>query len=694
MAETAGAIISHTFLGDLALVFAIAALTTILARRLNQPSVLGYLLAGMIIGPHIPFPLVADQERVRVFSELGVVLVMFAIGLEFRLERLVRILPTSALVGAIQISSLLWMGYTAGRLLGLSQLESFFAGAVVSISSTIVVSGVFREYPVDRKVSDTVFGVLLTQDLAAIMMLAVLTALASGHGQPASVLLSTVGRLAGVLTVMVVGGYMFVPRLVRKVASLGSRETLLVASIGTCFAFAIGAQMNGYSVALGAFLAGFLVAESGVAKEVIPMVAPVRDIFAAVFFTSVGMMVDPAVIAAHPLTALVLTAVIVAGMFASVSLGSLLVGNDLKTSVTAGMSLGQIGEFSFIMAGVLAASSKDRSVILPSTAIAAAVTTFLTPYMIRRSGSVASLIDRKLPRPLQVFSCLYATWLEGLRERMKADTPWTRARRNTAFILLDAALLLALVAGSGMTMAPVAAFVSAGTGVPQAVILAGLWVAVAGLTVPLFSGIARNSHVLGSSLAWVAIPAQAPGKLDLGYAPRRTLALGLQFLVVGLVVVPVVALGQPFLPTGMGAAAFMALAGVLGIAFWRSTVNLQMHLKAGAMMLVQAMKSGPDGAPGRSPALPELPGLGHLARFHLEPGAAVDRSLSELDLRGQSGASVIAIKRGAEDIVAPSGKVRLAAGDILVVTGTTEALGKASKLLGTGYAEIGNLSVD
>ena len=282
------------FLHSLALVLCVAALTSVIFQRLHQPVVLGYLLAGMLVSPHTPVPLFADEATTHTLSEFGVILLMFSLGLEFSLGRLLRAGASAVLVGVVQCSLMMWLGYVTAQLFGWTTLESVYAGAIIAISSTTIIVKAFEEQGVRGRLTDIVFGVLIIEDLIAILLIAVLTALSTGAGLSAASLAITAARLAAFLVAMLVGGMLIVPRVMRMVVGLRRPETTVVASVGLSFAFALIAAAAGYSVALGAFLAGALVGESGVEREVEHRVQPVRDVFAAVFFVSVGMLIDPA----------------------------------------------------------------------------------------------------------------------------------------------------------------------------------------------------------------------------------------------------------------------------------------------------------------------------------------------------------------------------------------------------------------
>jgi CPA2 family monovalent cation:H+ antiporter-2 len=677
-------LVGRTFLEDLALVLGVAALTTVLFGRLRQPVVLGYLLAGLIVGPHLHVPLFADPERIRSLSELGMILVIFSVGLDFSVRRLTRVLPTAGMTGLIQISLMLWLGYLVGQAFGWSVRESLFTGAIVAISSTSFVAKVFADEGIRGRLSRVVFGILIVQDLAAVLLLALLTALASGAGQPLAALALTAGRLAAFLLAMILVGFLVVPRAIRAVAALGNAETLLVASIGLCFALSLAAHAAGYSVALGAFLAGSLVAESGEALRIERLVRPVRDVFAAVFFVSTGMGVDPAMFVSHWPAVLALVAVVLVGQIASVSLGSFLAGNDVRTSVQAGMSLAQIGEFSFIIAGVGVASGAIGPFLYPLAVAVSAVTVFASPWLIRSSGAVALFVDRKLPHSLQTFAALYGSWLEDLRRRGRTRGEEAPGRRLTRILLGDALAVAGLVIGGPLAAAQLADWMASHTPLSSGVSRAALLAAGLALMAPFAIGAVRAAGALGALIAARALPPVPQGAVDLALAPRRALVLALQAALLLGVGVPLMALTQPFIPFGYGAVGLAVVLALVGIAFWRSARDLQDHVRAGAEMIVEVLAK--QSRSHEHPTLEQihalLPGFGALTPVEIEAGApAVGRTLAELNLRGLTGASAVAIAHGSDGVVVPTGREQLKTGDVLALAGTHESIENARRLL-------------
>src|SRR5262245_12333723 len=441
---------AHEVLIAVTTVLCLAALTTILFQRLHLPVVLGYIVAGLIVGPHVPVPLMADKRVLESLSELGVILLMFGLGLDFSLGRLLKTGATAGLTALLDCSVMAWLGIVVARLLGWTPLESLFAGAIVAISSTTIIAKAFDEENVRGPVRDIVVAVLIVEDLIAIVLIATLTAVSTGSGVSTAGLAVTTGRLAAFLAALLSIGLLVVPRMIRGVSRLGRLETTLVASIGLCFALSLLAQKLGYSVALGAFIAGSLIAESGEAPAIERLIHPVRDLFAALFFVSVGMLIDPALIAQHWLPALVLTALVVVGKIVSVSVGVFLTGNGLRTAVQSGMSMAQIGEFSFIIAALGLALGATGSFLYPVVVAVSATTTLATPWLIRAAGPVAAWVDRKLPKPLQTFAALYGSWVEDLRSAPRAESRMAPIRRLAWLMLLDAAVVTAILVGASV----------------------------------------------------------------------------------------------------------------------------------------------------------------------------------------------------------------------------------------------------
>ncbi|MEL6183356.1 MAG: cation:proton antiporter, partial [Myxococcota bacterium] len=426
----------HSFIADVAAVLAVAGVTGALARRFNQPSIVAYLLAGFVVGPYIPIPLFADAERVEALAEFGVVLVMFAVGLEFSIAKLLKVLPVSGLTGLVQVGFLAWCGFSTGALLGFDAVSSTFLAGAVAISSTMVVTKTFAEHPPPEAVRSHVLGILVIQDVLAIVIIAVLTGVAAGEGLAAGPLLLVFTKLLAVLALLLGVGLAVVPRAVRWLGGFGSSELMVVSVIGLCFALGHIAELLGYSVALGAFVAGILVAESGDAEPIEHQVAPLRDVFAAVFFVSVGMSFDPGTALTWVPAGVLLAAVVIAGHLFAVTLGGVLTGGGLRRSVASALALGQIGELAFIIAGVGISAGAVPRHLQPILLIVALITSFTTPIAIRHSEDVARWLDHRLPGSVHRLLGLYEQWFARLQKRTGPAQAEPRSRLLRALRLV------------------------------------------------------------------------------------------------------------------------------------------------------------------------------------------------------------------------------------------------------------------
>ena len=686
---------AHAFLEALALVLGVAAVTSVVFQRLRQPIVLGYVLAGLIVGPNTPIPVIADHAIVQTLSELGVILLMFSLGLEFSLRKLFEVGFTAGLTALIETSVQLWLGFMIGRALGWSVRESIFCGAMVAISSTTIIAKAFTEQGIQGQLRTLVVGVLIVEDLIAILLMAVLTAMSTGGSLSWLTLAHSSGRLAAFLGGLLVVGMLLVPRGIRAIAKMARPEITVVASIGICFAMAYVALKFDYSVALGAFLAGSLIAESGVEKEVAHLVTPVRDMFGAIFFVSVGMTIDPIVIVQHWHAIVLLTAVVLVGKSIGVTAGAFLTGAGVRLSLRSGLSLAQIGEFSFIIASLGQALGATRDFIYPMVVAVSAVTTLTTPWLIRGSERAASFAERHMPQGWQSFAALYTGWLERLQTSSRRSGDEASTRHFVRLLALDAVLLGALVIGSALyadaAVQRIERVLSVSNPIARGLAAGG----VIALAAPLCIGISSLVRHLVTSLADAALPEAESGKHELGRAARRALVITLQLAVVLLVGLPLLAVTQPFI-SGPGAAVLLAFTLVMfGVLVLRRVASLQGEVRAGTQLIVATLASGsvvpsgPDELSGVGPGVQRfLADLGEPKPVRLDlQHAAVGKTLVALDVRGATGATVLAIAREAEGAIVPTGREILKVDDVLVLAGTQRAVADARRLLHEGRLE-------
>ncbi len=585
--------------------------------------------------------------------------------------------PTAGFVAVVQCSLMVWLGYLLGQWFGWGKLPSFYAGAAIAISSTTIIVKAFEEQGIKGHFTNVVFGILIVEDLIAILLITMLTALSLGKELTSSDVAIAAGRLGAFLTALVVIGLLTVPRLMRAVVKTDRSEMIVVASVGLAFGAAYLALYFNYSVALGAFIAGSLVAESGVEKKVEHLVQPVRDIFAAIFFVSVGMLINPETIVDNWGLVLVFFTAVVLGKVLSVTTSAFLTGQSVQTSVKTGMSLAQIGEFSFIIAG-LGIATKATDELLYSVAVAVSgMTTLLTPWFIRAAPPAAAWVDRKLPRSMQTFVTLYSSWLEQLHTG--GDTPRSRIRARLRWLLVDAFILGAVVIGASIEMERLVK-IALRLGAPERFCRIAVVVTAAIVSLPFAAGMVRVAHELGMELGNRALPKKAEG-IDTADAPRKLLIVTLQLAICVVVGIPLVAITQPFIPPLEGALILIALFSLLAISFWRNALNLHGHTRAATQAIAEALaRRTRDGRESiQHNELEEanqiFTGIGSPITIALEPGSpALGKTLAEIDLRGMTGASVLAIRRRDGTIVVPTAQDRLFMGDVLAIAGSTEAV--------------------
>ena len=343
-----------SFLQDLAVVMIAAGIVTVLFQRLKQPVVLGYIVAGILIGPHFStlilggdgLKLVHERETIESLAELGMVFLMFSLGLEFNLRKLGRVAATALVAAPLAIMLMVFLGYQVGQLMGWTTVSSLFLGAVISIASTSVIVKVLREMKREREpFAELIYGILIVEDLLGVVMIVLLTGIASTGDLGVQSMLISTGKLLVFLVTVLVLGLLVVPRLLNFVARFESNERLLVAVLGLCFGTSLVAAKLGFSVALGAFLVGAVMAESSQIHRIESLVEPVRDLFIAVFFVAIGMLVEPLLLWEHLVPILGISAVVIVGQVVGNTFGTVVAGHDLRTAVRVGTGLSQIGEF-------------------------------------------------------------------------------------------------------------------------------------------------------------------------------------------------------------------------------------------------------------------------------------------------------------------------------------------------------------
>jgi CPA2 family monovalent cation:H+ antiporter-2 len=670
------------FLFDLAVVLCAAGVTSLIFHRLRLPVVLGYLLAGMLVGPHVPLMPVADVESVRRLSELGVILLMFSLGLEFSPRKLLDLGSSATLIALVEVAFVFWLGYVCGRAFGWSLERSVFLGGGLSIASTMVVGKSLMDEPPGGEQRELVLGIIVVEDLISVFILAILTAVAAGYGLSVRDFALTSANLLLFLALLAAGGAMLVPRFMRILIRTRSRETILVASVGLCFACALLAKRLGYSVALGAFAAGALIAASGTARLLQPMVRPLADVFTAIFFVSVGQLIQPELIARHWGPVLVLCIAVPLGKVLFTGLGGLVVARGLQPSLQAGLRLVPTGEFAFIAAAAAAPLGRAREELYAVFGAVSVATIVLSPLAARHAAQLSTWAVRRMPRSLETFETLHASWVASFRSRPQRS--WPGVVRIVGWIAVDAVALIALVIGTATTLPRLAEYLRGAVHGPP---LLARWLVVSTAALacaPFATGIVIQARRLALVVAESVFPPRAEHSVDTAHAPRGALTAALHVALLGAIGLPILAALQPFIPSSSGAVALLLALGAVGFVFWRSIAHLQGHVRAGSQVVAEVLARQSRRAEPHDLGFVNqlLPGLGNLTPVRVdESSAAVGRQLAELDLHGRTSATVVCLSRGDQGVVTPGGDARLAAGDVLALAGTQEAIRAATELL-------------
>ena len=672
-----------TFLQDLAVVMCASAVITIIFQRLRIPTVLGYLMAGLLIGPNTPpYSLITDVHSIQTLSELGVVFLLFTIGLEFSVSKLMKVGLVALFAGTLEIIVMIGVGYTIGNAFGWKPMDSLFLGAILSISSTTIIAKVLVDMKVvQEKFAQIILGILIVEDILAIVIIALLSGLATtGELTFREAGISTMR----VITFIVIGlavSALIVPKLLTYIRSLRVHETLVVTVLGLAFGSSLLAAKAGFSAALGAFLMGAVIAETRHAHEVIGRMEPLRDMFTAVFFVSVGMLIDPKIIVEYALPITVITIATIFGKIAACSLGAFLAGHSGTNSLKVGLGLAQIGEFSFIIARLGQTLNVTSAFLYPIAVSVSAITALTTPLLMKNTPVIVSGVRRGLPRSVSNFAEFYTSWLthvggvkfEGSRKAEIWKGLGKYLPRLFGYALIAAVVYFAaLQVRAWLGLEPTPAF----------------WTVVGIALFPPLLGLAHTAD----RIFWNAVILnlwKADGHMDPSGEAGRGVHNVFRFLVMvffGLLFLAVGSLFNPTPPIGVGLAGLIVISGVL---LWGSVRKT--HEKVENVMLgVFDREADVAASAGVKLAQDELvkfireqyPWEVEILDFVVPFNeSALHQSLRTLGLRTVTGASVVAIYREDDSIPNPGPDETLQAGDVLLMVGDKEQVRKASEFL-------------
>ena len=387
---------------DLALILMVAGIVTIIFKKLKQPLVLGYIVAGFLVSPHMPYTMsVIDESDIKTWADIGVIFTLFSLGLDFSFKKIVKMGASPIIATVVIVFSMMMLGISVGHGFGWSKMDCIFLGGMLAMSSTTIIYKAFDDMGLrQQKFAGMVMSVLILEDILAIVMMVMLSAIAGGSNPDGEQMLGSIVKIGFFLVLWFIVGIFAIPWFLRSVRKLVNNETLLIVALGLCCGMAVLSTKVGFSSAFGAFVMGSILAETVEAEKIIKLVEPVKNLFGAIFFVSVGMLVDPKILVEYALPILALVCTILVGQAILGTLGFMLGGESLKSAMRCGFSMAQIGEFSFIIASLGLSLGVISNFLYPVVVAVSVITTFLTPYMIRLATPTYLVMEKHLPDKL------------------------------------------------------------------------------------------------------------------------------------------------------------------------------------------------------------------------------------------------------------------------------------------------------
>jgi len=666
-------------LQDLAVVMAAAGAMTLLCHYFKQPVVLGYLIAGLLIGPFTPpFAFIHNLDSIHTMAELGLVFLMFSLGLEFNLPKIRKVGFSAALAAVLEVMGMLVIGYLLGQLFGWNKMDSIFLGAILSMSSTTIIVKVLMDFKMMKEhFTQVVFGILVLEDIVAVIILSILSGLGSQGGPDANAILDAFLRIGLFIILFLVLGLLFIPKFIHWVSRFGSKEILGIVTLGFCLGGALIAAVFNLSVALGAFLIGAVLAASKEIHEIEDWIHPVRDMFSAIFFVSAGMLIQPQLIWEYKFPILIVTMVTLAGKVISGFSGSFLVGYDIKTSARIGMSLAQIGEFSFVIASLGFTLHITSSFLYPLAVTVSSLTTLATPYLIRYSDHLVEMILRNMPSTVRSSLNTYHEWLNRVRPE---QTP----HHGTAVFskyLVRLGIYMAWLAAIHLSTQVISiqlARIWVAENALRTGMTSALWFILCLLSLPIVMVISKYAnHII---LLLVTRNKRILHHLNIAlfYNTLHILTmcvLGLAFLLFSFRYIRSV-------PIVSGIGAGVLIAGYL----FRKKINIAKEGLENALDRITGLATS---EPTRRAVIQK--GEKTLLLLDITDQVALPKNsplhhktIRDLRLREETGASIVAIYRDGKHIANPGPDIRLLPDDILVLIGNEDELLKGKRLLLSG----------
>ncbi len=639
-------------ISDLAFILLLGATVTVLFKWLKQPVVLGYIVAGFLASPHFEYlPSVTTEANIDFWAQIGIIVLLFSLGLEFSFKKLVNVGGSAVVTSLIIVLGMMGSGFTIGHLLGFTHINSLFLGGMLSMSSTTIIIKAFTDMNLrQKKFASLVFAVLIVEDLFAVLMMVILSSIAINNSVEGGEMLYSVSKLAFFLIMWFLVGVFVLPTAFNAARRFLNSETLLVISMGLCLGMAVFSVYCGFSLALGAFVMGSILAGTSHAERIEKVVTPVKDLFGAVFFISVGMMVNPEIIVEYISPILILSAVVITGMIIFGTFGMLVTGQPLRIAMESGFSLTQIGEFAFIIASLGMSLGVLDQTIYPIVVAVSVITTFTTPYFIRMANPAYNFVERHLPRRLHF---LIDRYTKKASSESETGLLWKSLfQRYIWRVLLYSIILIAITLISLRIMMPWLNEV-----MPE---WSQLSCSIISLTVMAPFLLALSYPASKKTERRRLVQANAHFDVPLIVMSLFRLLLAMGFVVYLLSSIYSMRVGWTF-----GLAIFIMIVFVLS----KRVKKRMRHIESRFLDNLnerELRKSGKNN---------NLVGDLHLAFMEVSHECPiVGQKLADSNLRKLYGVNIVSIQRGFSSIVIPKGETRIYPGDVLGIIGTDEQI--------------------
>lgn len=640
---------------DLSLILTMAGIITLIFKKLKQPVVLGYILAGLLVGPNFHlFPTITDIKTIEIWAEIGVIFLLFNLGLEFSFKKLVKVGNTAAITGLFEVSLMLITGFVTGQLLGWSKIDSLFLGGIIAISSTTIIFRAFDELGLKtQKFTRVVLGILVIEDLTAVLLMVLLSTLSISQQFAGAELFESILKLFFFLILWFLGGIFIFPTLLRRYRKLMNDESVLITSIALCFGMVFLVTNAGFSAALGAFIMGSILAETTHAEKIEHLFKPVKDLFGAIFFISVGMLINPSLLIEYALPTALLVLVVIIGKTTFVTIGAVISGQPLKNSLQSGMSLSQIGEFSFIIANLGLSLHVTSNFLYPIAVGVSVITTFTTPYMMKLSDPFYGWLDRHLPEKLRLYLNRYSTSTGSIAQ----TTHWQRILKSYAqTVILNSVVVIGLILISSNQLADFLHAYIPENYVTNSVLIGLTFLMIAPF---LWALVFKRSNRKAYSAIW----------LSRKHSRGPLLLLELSRVVIAILLL-VFLLSQFYTKP----AALSIAGGIMVFAFAIFYQRLQVFYQRIEERFLQNLNARQLEGSGKSKKI-LLPWDAHFAFLEVSPDSTlIGKSLQELKIRETFGINVVLIERGSKTIQLPRPTEVLYPFDRIEVIGTDQQL--------------------